>query len=96
AALFAAFGLLPVGSSALRPAASPLPVVSPAFRPLAAPALAPPPFRVFPSLLALEARRSFAAALRPRVPSSAPSPVAFFSSPAPPPAALLSLVGPPR
>lgn len=67
AALFAAFGMFPVGFYDLRDAASPVPVISTAFRPTDADELARNPFRVFTSLLATDDARFFDADLRARV-----------------------------
>lgn len=67
AALFAAFGMYPVGFYDLREAASPVPVVSTAFRPIDAEELDRNPFRVFTSMLATEDARFFSPDLRARV-----------------------------
>jgi uncharacterized glyoxalase superfamily metalloenzyme YdcJ len=67
AALFAAFGMYPVGYYDLREAASPVPVVSTAFRPIDADELADNPFRVFTSALATADTRFFKPDLRARV-----------------------------
>lgn len=67
AALFAAFGMYPVGFYDLREAASPVPVVSTAFRPIDAEELDRNPFRVFTSMLATEDARFFSPDLRTRV-----------------------------
>ena len=67
AALFAAFGMYPVGFYDLREAASPVPVVSTAFRPIDADELDHNPFRVFTSMLATEDARFFSPDLRTRV-----------------------------
>ncbi|MGB6514737.1 MAG: VOC family protein [Mycobacterium sp.] len=67
AALFSAFGMVPVGYYDLRDAASPVPVVSTAFRPIDAQELARNPFRVFTSMLAIRDPRFFDAELRARV-----------------------------
>lgn len=67
AALFAAFGMYPVGFYDLRDAGSPVPVVSTAFRPIDGEELARNPFRVFTSMLATADARFFPAALRVRV-----------------------------
>lgn len=67
AALFAAFGMYPVGFYDLREAASPVPVVSTAFRPIDAEELDHNPFRVFTSMLATEDARFFSPDLRTRV-----------------------------
>jgi len=67
AALFAAFGMYPVGFYDLREAASPVPVVSTAFRPIEAEELDRNPFRVFTSMLATEDARFFSPDLRARV-----------------------------
>jgi uncharacterized glyoxalase superfamily metalloenzyme YdcJ len=67
AALFAAFGMYPVGYYDLREAASPVPVVSTAFRPIDADELADNPFRVFTSTLATADTRFFEPDLRARV-----------------------------
>ena len=67
AALFAAFGMYPVGFYDLREAASPVPVVSTAFRPVETEELDRNPFRVFTSMLATEDARFFSPDLRGRV-----------------------------
>jgi uncharacterized glyoxalase superfamily metalloenzyme YdcJ len=67
AALFSAFGMIPVGYYDLREAASPVPVVSTAFRPIDGDELARNPFRVFTSMLALQDPRFFDSDLRARV-----------------------------
>jgi uncharacterized glyoxalase superfamily metalloenzyme YdcJ len=67
AALFAAFGMYPVGFYDLRDAASPVPVVSTAFRPIESDELAHNPFRVFTSMLATADARFFSPELRARV-----------------------------
>jgi uncharacterized glyoxalase superfamily metalloenzyme YdcJ len=67
AALFAAFGMYPVGFYDLREAASPVPVVSTAFRPIEAEELDRNPFRVFTSMLATDDARFFSPDLRARV-----------------------------
>ncbi|MBJ8347351.1 VOC family protein [Antrihabitans sp. YC2-6] len=58
-AIFAAFGMLPVGFYDLREATTPVPVVSTAFRPTDPGELARNPFRVFTSMLATGDRRFF-------------------------------------
>jgi uncharacterized glyoxalase superfamily metalloenzyme YdcJ len=67
AALFAAFGMYPVGFYDLRDAASPIPVVATAFRPIDTDQLTLNPFRVFTSMLATADARFFTADLRDRV-----------------------------
>ncbi len=59
AALFAAFGMYPVGFYDLRDATPPVPVVSTAFRPIDADQLDHNPFRVFTSMLATADTRFF-------------------------------------
>ena len=67
AALFAAFGMYPVGFYDLRDADSPVPVVSTAFRPVDRDELDRNPFRVFTSMLATADPRFFRPQLRRRV-----------------------------
>lgn len=67
AALFAAFGMYPVGFYDLRDATPPVPVVSTAFRPIDADQLDHNPFRVFTSMLATADTRFFSPDLRARV-----------------------------
>ena len=61
--VFGACGMYPVGFYDLREATPAIPVVSTAFRPLARDELAENPFRVFTSLLVVDDRRFFDAAL---------------------------------
>jgi len=63
ARVFGACGMYPVGFYDLREATPAVPVVSTAFRPLAREELADNPFRVFTSLLVVDDRRFFDAAL---------------------------------
>jgi uncharacterized glyoxalase superfamily metalloenzyme YdcJ len=67
AAIFAAFGMEPVGFYDLRTAATPVPVVATAFRPTTPEELARNPFRVFTSMLTTDDPRFFDADLRGRL-----------------------------
>ena len=67
--LFAAFGMAPVGFYDLRTAAAPVPVIATAFRPIDAEELAPNPFRIFTSMLAVRDVRFFDTELQARVQS---------------------------
>ncbi|EOM75415.1 hypothetical protein Rrhod_3213 [Rhodococcus rhodnii LMG 5362] len=67
AAVFAGFGMYPVGYYDLRTASTPIPVVSTAFRPTSPAELARNPFRVFTSMLTTGDGRFFDADLARRV-----------------------------